>query len=94
LWIFSYQSIKPELFWGYVIIQHKYWTFFIADPEKTILDFFYLNPQYWDRDDILWLRFNWDVIREKINKETLLKYSKIYPNKRVQRVIQIFLSFF
>ena len=40
---FYYQKIKPELFWGYKVVPTKNrGVFYMAFPEKALLDYFYL----------------------------------------------------
>jgi len=40
---FIYRHIKPQLFWGYAEIQTEYGHILIAEPEKALLDYIYLN---------------------------------------------------
>ena len=37
--VFSYRSIKPELYFGYQLVSFGSFHFKIAEPEKTILDY-------------------------------------------------------
>ena len=46
LGVFEYHSIKQNLFYGYKKEVDKEQEFFIAFPEKAILDYFYLNRQF------------------------------------------------
>jgi predicted transcriptional regulator of viral defense system len=89
---FLYQTVSKKLFWWYEI--QKIWktSFYISDVEKTILDFFYLNKRYKDEEDILWLRFNFDILQEKIDEKKLLRYLKIFNNKTLEKIIFIFLK--
>ena len=44
---FSYQTVKPDLFWGYEPKSLRDGqTFMLATPEKAIIDLLYLYPQY------------------------------------------------
>lgn len=92
IWIFKYHSIKKELFWWYNSVKFGQYSFYIADIEKTILDFFYFNKQYKTKNDILELRFDYEVLKEKLNEKTLLKYLKIFKNKPLTDKIFIFLD--
>ena len=40
---FEYRHIKPVLFFGYKLVQERDYTIKIAEPEKVILDYFYLH---------------------------------------------------
>ena len=42
---FSYRHLKPALFFGYQLLNWKGFPIKMAEPEKVILDYFYLNPQ-------------------------------------------------
>jgi predicted transcriptional regulator of viral defense system len=93
LWnTFFYQKISPKLFWWYKIKKVWWIEFYIWDIEKTILDFFYLNKRYKDEDDILWLRFDFDILQEKLDERKLLKYLKIFNNRTLEKTIFIFLN--
>ena len=48
---FSYRKIKPSLMFGYEIIKKNNCNFKIAELEKSILDYFYLNTQIKDEKD-------------------------------------------
>ena len=91
IWIFKYHNIKKELFWWYEI--KKIWNndFYIADIEKTLLDFFYFNKSYKTKDDIISLRLDFKILKEKLNKKRLLKYIKIFNNKTLEKKILILL---
>jgi predicted transcriptional regulator of viral defense system len=41
----SYRSISPRLYWGFLRKTTRYGTYFIAEPEKAILDWIYLGIQ-------------------------------------------------
>ncbi|PIW64901.1 MAG: hypothetical protein COW13_00305, partial [Candidatus Omnitrophica bacterium CG12_big_fil_rev_8_21_14_0_65_50_5] len=41
--MYDYQHVKPSLFWGYTSVTFHGQTFFMAAPEKALLDFFYLK---------------------------------------------------
>lgn len=89
---FKYHNIKKELFWWYDIVKNWDTTFYIADIEKTILDFFYLNKQYKTKDDIIWLRLNFDILNEKLDKDKILKYLNVFNNKTLEKTILILLN--
>lgn len=92
IWIFKYHNIKKELFWWYEIKNIWSLSFYIADIEKTLLDFFYFNKNYKTKDDLNGLRINIDILQEKLNREKLLKYLKIYNNKSLEKTIFILLE--
>ncbi len=46
LGVFEYRSVKRDLFWGFAVREDLEQDFFIAEPEKALLDFFHLNSRY------------------------------------------------
>lgn len=74
---FSYQTIKPRLFWGFepkTMRDGK--QYMMATPEKAIIDLLYLYPQYATLDEMRELRFDEDWMREELNKERLMEYTE------------------
>lgn len=87
---FSYKTIKNNLMFGY---QHKEIdnekNFMIAIPEKAIVDFLYLYPEYNTEEDILNLRFDEDLLTETINKELLFELTEKTKVKALLHRIKI-----
>lgn len=87
--IFSYRSIKYELFWGYSIIDYEGIGVKIADPEKAMLDYLYLNSKVSFFEDFQSLRIN----KEILNKDRLVKYSKIFDNVRLTKRVDSLIKY-
>ncbi len=83
---FYYQHVKPDLFFGYRPVQAGQREFLIAEPEKALLDTFYLSPELRDGLDIDGLRLNIEIIAECCNADRLALYTKAYRNKRVEKL--------
>jgi predicted transcriptional regulator of viral defense system len=87
---FYYYTIKRNLFFGYTYYKpsdSSSAAIMIAEPEKAILDFFYLKRGYNSYAQIKELRFNGIVLIKDIDKKKLYKYLKKYNNKAlVQRI--------
>lgn len=88
---FFYRKINTNLFWGYTLIQTDNLTIKIAEPEKAILDYFYLHAELSNLNNVLELRLNVNQIREIINFEKLDKYLILFNNKQLNKRIKIFL---
>ena len=72
---FLYRHIKSELFWGYTETKTEYGHYLLAEPEKALLDYLYLNlSKIRNETDFDNIRFNMDAIKEKIDSEKFLKY--------------------
>ncbi len=63
---FSYQSVKPDLFFGYKQVPVSQSGFYqLAMPEKAIVDLLYLYPQYNSETSMADLRFDeWWMMHE------------------------------
>lgn len=81
---FSYRSMKPELFFGYKIIKNNNICYMIAEPEKALLDYLYLNPSYNTLKDYKELRVNAEIFKESINKEKLFSYLERFSQKKLE----------
>lgn len=84
---FIYQHLKSELFFGYEKQPGKFRPYFIAEPEKAILDFFYLHPNIKNELDIKELRLNLDTF-QKLDQNKIDAYMHIFPI-RIQKLIKI-----
>ena len=73
---FSYQTVKPDLFWGYEPASMRDGqAFMLATPEKAIIDLLYLYPQYSTEDEMRELRFDEDFMHNELNVERLKEYA-------------------
>jgi len=92
---FIYQHVKTDLFFGFIEIEDENgFPVFIAEPEKAILDFIYLNLQEFKgrEEDIFSLSYrfqNMDILK----KRRLMDYARRYRNKNVLDVVKSLLSF-
>lgn len=69
---YVYSNVKPKLLFGYKIIEWKTGIHYkMAEPEKALLDFLYLKPQYKTLYDFESLRFN------QFELEPILKSKKV-----------------
>jgi len=73
---FEYRHIKPSLYFGYKLIEKNKVFIKIAEIEKAILDYFYMNKIN-DLESIKEMRFNSIQAKELINFEKL----KIFQNR-------------
>lgn len=87
---FTYQHLKSELFFGYQERKGAFRPYLIAEPEKALLDFFYLHPYLKDESDIVELRLNQEVFKN-FSQEKIDTYGQVFP-QRVQKLIKILRS--
>ncbi len=90
---FSYRHLKPELMFGYNLIPADNSHAKIAEPEKAVLDFFYLNQKINTPDKILELRINAEIFKTIITKKRLYSYLALFKNKSLERRTNMLLEF-
>lgn len=86
---FTYRHLKPKLFFGYKLIQEEGFTVKIAEPEKVLLDYFYLNKIN-SMDEMIEMRFNEIRIKEMIDFQKLENYQKAFDSPTVAKRILLF----
>lgn len=82
---FFYRHVKPQLMFGYNLIDYKGYNFKMAEPEKAILDYFYLNSALNAEKDFDALRFNSSEFNEIADKVKLQRYLLSFGNKRLEK---------
>jgi predicted transcriptional regulator of viral defense system len=82
---FTYQHLPPRLIFGYNQISDSQIPYLLAEPEKALLDYFYLTPSIKNSKDIFELRLN----LESINWLKLNKYLTIFKHVRLNYLIKI-----
>ena len=87
---FEYRSVHRDVFFGFTKTSESGQEFFIARPEKAVLDFFYFRKELkGKKDEFESLRFqNLDIL----DTETLREFSKKFT-KKVNNVTRAFLDF-
>jgi predicted transcriptional regulator of viral defense system len=82
---FRFRSIRPDLFFGFNVAGSGSESFFIADPEKTLLDHFYFTPGSDRKDALVEMRFNLDEIRRVVNIPKLKGYLSLFASPKVTK---------
>lgn len=82
---FIYRHLKAELFWGYIEIKTDYGHYLLAEPEKALLDYLYLNLFRIRSDaDFENIRLNADMLKERLDADKFLKYLSAFDVKRMK----------
>lgn len=89
---FSYRHIKPSIFFGYRMIDYGKQKILLAEPEKAVLDYLYLNPRLKAADDFREIRINKQEFLEIIDFTKLQRYLKAFENKSLSGRAKIFLN--
>jgi predicted transcriptional regulator of viral defense system len=70
----SFRSISKRLYWGFTEKQTRYSKYWIAEPEKALLDWIYLSLNSGARPSLDELDF------QAVDKKKLVKYAEKYPD--------------
>ena len=89
---FSYQHIKPSLYFGYRLIPFGKQNILMAEPEKALLDYLYLHPELKTSDDFDGMRMNTDSFHEQIDMHKFHTYLAAFQSKALIHRATIFLS--
>lgn len=89
---FSYRHIKPSIFFGYRMLDYGKQKILLAEPEKAVLDYLYLNPRLKAADDFREMRINKQEFLGKIDYTKLQRYLKAFENKLLSSRVKIFFN--
>lgn len=89
---FIYKNIKRDLFFGYEKKEDKPGqTYLLAEPEKALLDYLYLNlSRLRGADDLEELRLNPFTVKE-LNAKKLREYAAVFNNKKLNEIVSCLL---
>lgn len=90
---FIYRHIKSELMFGYKLIKYENHNFRIAEIEKAILDYFYLNSHLKTENDFTEMRFNGEEFRMLADRNKLNRYLDVFDNKSLGKRVKRFLNY-
>jgi hypothetical protein len=77
----NYRNISPHLYWGFVKKTTRYGSYLIAEPEKAVLDWLYLNL----REGIVPDLDEFDFAR--VDRAKLLNYGQQFPSTVYQHIL-------
>ncbi|MEX0895600.1 MAG: hypothetical protein WDZ94_01515 [Patescibacteria group bacterium] len=75
---FWYQSIRPECFFGYDLLEYKKHGIQLAYLEKAVLDYLYLHSEIQALSDLESLRWNKEVLAEQLDKRKLHIFAEAF----------------
>ena len=100
---YSYQSVKPDMFFGYkpvllapntAVVNSPQQTWLLALPEKALLDLLYLYPFYDTEEELEQLRLDDYYMTEELNLDRLAEYQQRIGNKaldcRVEKLLKVY----
>lgn len=90
---FTYKKISPRLLFGYNLKKQGNQSFKIAEIEKAVLDYLYLNPQIVQDSNFYEWRFNSQEFLLRADIKKLYKYVEEFKNKslleRLKRLLEL-----
>jgi len=90
---FIYRHVKPNMFFGYKKINEREQAYLIAEPEKALIDYTYLNlAKIKNQDDVEELRLNAFELKN-LDKKKLMQYLKVIRNRRLDEAIKSIFSY-
>jgi len=89
---YSYQTIKKKAFGGYITYVENGISYSLAEPEKALLDFFYLNKNIMDGTDSNFLSYRFSEIFV-YNQKRIKELAKYYSNKKTTFLAYKFINF-
>ncbi|MDX2248255.1 MAG: hypothetical protein SF052_15845 [Bacteroidia bacterium] len=88
---FGYKHIKPLLFWGYKLVQDGDVVVKIAEPEKALLDYFYIRKLN-IMEDIEEMRLNPFQLKEIADPKKLETYAQVFESDVMRKRVQLLIK--
>jgi predicted transcriptional regulator of viral defense system len=90
---FTYHGMKQELFFGYQLQKLGNQSYKIAEIEKVVLDYLYVNPNIAKEADFYEWRFNSVEFLAKVDHSKLFEYAEAFHNKslltRLKKILKL-----
>lgn len=83
--VFSYFTLKKSFFWGFTSQRIEEVSVWIAEPEKALLDYFYLHAGEWSEARLREMRFQH---LSMLDVKKLSAYTKRWASPRLTRAIE------
>ncbi|GBU25536.1 hypothetical protein R83H12_02186 [Fibrobacteria bacterium R8-3-H12] len=91
---FSYKKIKPSLMFGYNAMGKNGFAFFMASPEKAILDLLYLSPSYNSEKEMRNLRLDGYFMQNNLDWKKLIAFAKKFQKQVILEKIALLKKIF
>ncbi len=77
---FYFRHVKPSLFFGYSLLKYNGYAVNMAEPEKALLDSFYLHKPN-TADELDAMRINKIIAKEVLNNKKMNSYLALFKSK-------------
>jgi len=91
--LFTYNKIKPSMFFGYKLIKLAENAIKMAEPEKAIIDFLYLNPELKSQDDFYELRINKETAEKTLSRTKIKNYLSLIKDKSLNKRVYLLINY-
>jgi len=78
---------------GYKLVKYGNHNFRIAEIEKAILDYFYLNSHLKTENDFTEIRFDEKEFKVLVDRNKLNRYLAVFNNKSLEKRMKRFLNY-
>ncbi len=83
---FIYRHVKSDLFWGYLEMKTTHGRYLMAEPEKALLDYLYLNLARINTDDDFdGIRLNEEEMKNTLDKDKFFRYLGAFGVKKMEK---------
>ncbi len=89
---FSYRHIKKNLLFGYKLVSAGRQQCKMAEPEKLILDYLYLNPRFRKAEDFDALRLNYLELSSLVDPNRMNEYLALFKSKELEKRTDSFIK--
>ncbi|MCG2778767.1 MAG: hypothetical protein L6406_24080 [Desulfobacterales bacterium] len=90
---FIYHTIQPRLLFGYKLVNYSGKKFKIAEPEKALLDYFYLNTSIRSEDDFAGIRIGKDQYFAQVDETRLVTYLNEFQQRSLAKRVKSFMRY-
>ena len=90
---FIYRHIKPGLMFGYGFREYENHRLAVAEIEKSVLDYLYLNPAIKEGKDFQGMRFNASEFKARADMAKLNRYLAAFNSKSLSARVKKFLIY-
>lgn len=93
---FTYQHVNPKAYRGFEMVKDENGLyFFIAEPEKAIIDFIYLNLGRFREDDsdVFEGSYRFQNI-EDLDGRKIIRFARFFENKKLNKIARLFSDHF
>lgn len=91
--LYAYRHVRPSLFFGYQVIKWKEFPLKMAELEKVLLDYLYLNTHIKTIQDLEGLRLNTGDLKERLNVEKYNNYLVLFGSKALSARATLLLKY-